>query len=147
MNSLGDPPPPHVTEQAWKQHMIQLHNKEAPKKRSRAPRGGALKRKRSSVQEHNHEEELVWSLERLLQNQREEGQQRRQRRRQQQQVGVALGGEEDACALDYLQLRYSGNVRAAEMNVLVDLSAGRGKYSSGCCLREDDDVQSTTNQH
>jgi hypothetical protein len=135
MSSLGGPPPPHVTEQAWKQHMIQLHNKEAPKKRSRAPRGG-IKRKRSSAKD---EEELVWSLERLLQSQREEGERRRQQR-------CVSGGEEDACALDYLHLRYNGNVRAAEMNLLVDLSAGRGKlvfnYCS-CCLREEN-VQSTT---
>jgi hypothetical protein len=112
MRSLVHPPPPHVTDDAWKQHMIQLHNREAPKKRSRAPRGG-LKRKR--VEE---EEELVWSLEGMLQRQKAE--KKRQR--------PLVVGEDDAYTMEYLHLRHYGNVVAAELNLLVDLSAGRGKF-------------------
>jgi hypothetical protein len=111
MMSLEDPAPPHDTDNAWKQHMIQLHNREAPKKRSRAPRSGV---KRKQVQD---EEELVWSLESMLQSQHEEKQRHRS----------AVIGEDDACTLEYLHLRHSGNVEAAELNLLVDLSSGRGK--------------------
>ena len=113
IQSLEESPAPHVTDETWKQHMIQLHNREAPKKRSRAPRGG-VKRKHM-----NEEEELVWSLENMLQSHRVKRNLRR----------VEGTGEADCCSIDYLHCRHGGNVSAAEINLLADLSAGRGKCS------------------
>lgn len=112
MTSLSGSPPCRVTDDVWKQHMIELHNRETPKKRSRAPRGG-LKRKRVA-----EEEVLVRDLEGLIQSHRE-----RHRYR-----GATGAGEDDAWVLDYLQTRHDGNVRAAQLNLMVELSAGRGEY-------------------
>jgi hypothetical protein len=109
VTSLAHSPPPQTPE-VWKQHMIQLHGKAAPKKRSRAPRGGGPKRKRE-------QEELVWDVERMVQEQR----QNRHR--------LVIAGEDDMCAMQYLQLEHQGNVAPAELKVLVDVSAGRGKCS------------------
>jgi hypothetical protein len=38
-------------------------------------------------------------------------------------------GEDDACALEYLHLQHNGNVEAAELNLLINLTAGQGKHS------------------
>lgn len=138
--SYKDPPSPHVTEESWKQSLIQLHSTESSmglsstssvplKKRSRAPRGGGHKRKRV-------EEELVWGLEQMIQEE-----QQRKRKQQQQQLSTSVEEEplrqcipntisvpeDDACALDYLQLCHNGNAAAAELSVLVNVSCGRGE--------------------
>lgn len=114
MRPLEDPAPLHVTDDAWKQQMIHLHNQEAdaPKKRGRAPRGAGQKRKRVEG-----EEELVWSLENMLQT----------RNKEEQCHPSAVLGEDDAFTFEHLYLRHGGNVEAAELNLLVDLSSGRGK--------------------
>jgi hypothetical protein len=109
VTSLAHSPPPQTPE-VWKQHMIQLHGKAAPKKRSRAPRGGGPKRKRE-------QEELVWDVERMVQEQR------------QSRHRLVIAGEDDQCVMQYLQLEHQGNVAPAELKVLVDVSAGRGKCS------------------
>jgi hypothetical protein len=116
MASLNDDPPAHVTNDAWKQHMVQLHNIETPKKkRSRAPRGGK-KRKRPAT--GDDDDDLIWSLEDLVQRGQHVGAGRPRKR---------TIGEDDACALEYLHTRHSGNTNAAKMNLLIDLSAGRGE--------------------
>ena len=106
-------PESHIVNETWKQQMIQLHGCEAVGgKRSRASRGG-VKRKRV-----NAEEELVWSLEDLLE--RQEGKRK---------VGEHnLFGEEDAFIFEQLKQQHDANVRAAELNILVQLSGGKGKH-------------------
>lgn len=42
---------------------------------------------------------------------------------------LVIAGEDDMCAMQYLQLEHQGNVAPAELKVLVDVSAGRGKCS------------------
>jgi hypothetical protein len=94
--------------------MIQLHSAEGIGKRKRAPRGGA-KRKRSS----GDEEELVWSLENVLEGQRKLSKRNR--------CQSSLPGEEEATVLHYLKRQHHGNAEAAKFNVLVKVSGGQGK--------------------
>ena len=76
------------------------------------PRGG-LKRKRVA-----EEEELVKDLDALIHS--------HIGKRPQQSVGAA--GEDDAWALECLKLRHNGNTNAAQLNLMVELSAGRGEH-------------------
>ena len=116
--SDGVPPPTQVTDDAWKQRLIHLHSNMSPKAvRGRNPRGGGPKRKRD-----DEEEEMVWGLESMTRDAAK--QQRKNKTRARRQLG---SGEDDACALEYLH-RHGGNATAAELSVLVNLSAGRGEY-------------------
>lgn len=111
--SVEDVPPQSLANDAWKQHIIQVQNKESPKNRRRAQRGG-VKRKSAP----NDEDELVWGLESMLKKQ--------DRKETWPKLQV---GEDDACALEYLHLQHNGNVEAAELNLLINLTAGQGKHS------------------
>lgn len=115
LSQQGEPQSDIVNE-TWKQQMIQLHSCDTGGgKRSRASRGG-VKRKRA-----NTEEELVWSLERLLEGQNGTS------------TGKGKGGEhnlfgeEDAFVFEQLKQQHNGNVKVAELNLLVQLSGGKGK--------------------
>ena len=120
--SDGVSPPTQVTDDAWKQRLIHLHSNMSPKAaRGRNPRGGGPKRKRD-----DEEEEMVWGLESMTRDAAK--QQRNDRTRVRRQLG---SGEDEASALEYLH-RHGGNATAAELCVLVDLSAGRGKFDD--CL-------------
>jgi hypothetical protein len=114
--SLRKRPQPNIANETWKQQMIQLHSccETVGGKRSRASRGG-VKRKRADT-----EGELVWSLERLLEEQGESGE---------GESGNLLFGEEDALILEQLKRHHDGNVHAAESNFLVQLSWGKGKIT------------------
>ena len=101
---------PQATSEMWKQQMIELHSQQAtPKKRSRAPRGGGIKRKRV-------EEELVWEVERMCQEDKPCYNPRH-----------FVVAEDDAHALEYLHRNHNGNVSTAEWSVMVNISAGRGE--------------------
>jgi hypothetical protein len=112
ITSLKTPPQNQITPQAWVQHMIQLHSTEGAGKRKRVQRG-AVKRKREN------EEELVWSLESILQSQQES--------RRRKKAPRISNGEEEAVALDFLGQHFLGNVQTAVLNVVADLSGGQGK--------------------
>lgn len=113
MVSVGDVRPESLTNDAWKQHIVEVGNKGSPKKRRRAQRGGVKRGSASS-----DDDELVGSLEGMLKKQ--------DRKESWNKLQV---GEDDACALEYLQLQHSGNVEAAELKVLVNMTAGQGKQS------------------
>jgi hypothetical protein len=111
--SLENEPEPHIANERWKQQMIQLHSYETVGgKRSRTSRGG-VKRKRV-----NAEDELVWSLELLLERNEETGKRKGDEH---------LFGEEDAVVFEHLKQQHDGNVEAAKLNFLVQLSGGKGK--------------------
>lgn len=91
--------------------MIHLHSTETAGKR--LCRGGR-KRKRAE------NEELIWSLENILDNlQKNNG----------KFLGAEMQGEEEATALQHLWHFFDGNIDAAEFNVLVRLSGGQGKFT------------------
>jgi hypothetical protein len=109
---VEDVPIANLANDAWKQHMIQIHNKESPQKRRRAPRGG-VKRKCGN----NDEDELIWSLENVS-----------KKKKRKEAHSSLIVGEDGARALEYLQLEHDGNVITAELNALVDLTAGKGMH-------------------
>lgn len=112
--SQQDEPESHIVKETWKQQMIQLHSCEmVGGKRSRASRGG-VKRKRADP-----EDQLIWSLEHILE--RQEGTGKRKGGEHE------LFGEEDAFVFEELKRQHDGNVRAAQLNLLVQLSGGKGK--------------------
>jgi hypothetical protein len=115
------PPPAHVTEEAWNQRLIHLHSNTSPQmSRNRNIRAaGCQKRKRV-------EENMVWGLERML---HDEAQQKQSEAPRHQRIVV---GEDDSRALEYLHRYHNGDVAAAELNVLVEMSAGRGMF---CLVR------------
>ena len=110
------PPAPHITDEAWKQQLIELHGKSSPKAavRGRNARGGSLKRKRV-------EENMVWGLESITQRETQE-----KRKDAGRQLPYASASEDGACALQYLH-RFGANIDAAELSVLVNFSSGRGR--------------------
>jgi hypothetical protein len=108
--SVRSSPPIQITSQSWIQHMIHLHSTEGTGKRKRVSRGGHRKR--------GNEEELVWSLEAMLESQQES-------RRKKKQSKTACG-EEEAVAMEYLMQHHEGNVQAAQSNILTNLSGGQG---------------------
>ena len=118
--SLPDVTPNDLTNDDWRQHMIQIHNRESPEKGRRVRRGG-IKRKRAQ----NDEESFVWSLENVL---------KRQNTRNMQ--SSSLLGEDQGHTLEYLRVQHDGNVDAAELNVLVKLSAGKGTYPVDSARRD-----------
>jgi hypothetical protein len=109
--SMEYKPEPDIANETWKQQMIQLHSCESGGKRNRSSRGG-VKRKRVSS-----EEELIWSLERLLEKEED---------MVKQNGSNPLFGEEDAVMLEQLNRHHYGNNKAAEFNLLVQLSGGQG---------------------
>ncbi|KAG7373105.1 PLU-1-like protein [Nitzschia inconspicua] len=110
-----------ITSQAWVQHMIHLHSTEGIGKRKRTQRG-AVKRKR------DNEEDLVWSLESLLQSQQEY--------RRRKRLPRMINGEEEATAMEYLGQRFGGNVQAAILNITADLSGGQATKLRKCGERK-----------
>ena len=135
------PQPNGVSPQAaWIQHMIHLHSRSegagvgasagTGKRKRAASRGvsGVTKRKRV-------EEELVWSLENMLEQNRKQQQEAARRRKKKaakrgSDVRVT-GGEDDASALEYLGKCHEGNVEAAKFMVMANLSGGEGKLPDG----------------
>ena len=91
--------------------MIHLHSTETTGMRNRACRGG-VKRKRAE------NEEMIWNLENILSN--------LQKNRSDIPVADMLG-EEEATALEHYWLFFGGDIDAAELNALVNLSGGQGK--------------------
>ena len=92
--------------------MIHLHSTETTGKNNRASRGG-VKRKRAG------NEELVWSLENVLEGFQEKNE------------GIdrcGMMGEEQAVVLEHMKQCYDGNVEAAKLNILVNLSGGQGEF-------------------
>ena len=155
--SLDYDPPSHITDDVWKQHMVQLQHNNEPtttKKRSsnRATTRGVIKKRKRSLDTDDPaskgavndsdgggcggggsvDDHLVWNFEDLVQK-------RHNHQQQQHHADVAIAaaedqgsrvisnGEDDACVLEYMHQRHRRNLNAAKMNLLVDLSAGRGK--------------------
>eukprot|EP00980_Cylindrotheca_fusiformis_P010998 scaffold2526_cov131-Cylindrotheca_fusiformis.AAC.14 len=110
MVSIDDVHPHRLINDAWKQHIVEIQNKELPKKRRRTQRGGA---KRSLAAKED--DSFVFGLESMLKKQ--------DRKYSWPRLHV---GEDDACALEYLHMHHNGNVEAAKMNVLVNMTAGQG---------------------
>ena len=142
VSSLRNAPPAQISNQAWVQHMIQLHSTEGTGKRKRAPRGG--KRKRSSsaagdtttTNNNNNDEELVWSLENVLEGQKKSSKKNR--------CKSSLPGEEETAVLQYLQNQHHGNVEAAKFNVLVKVSGGQGKLLNRDDLQKENGYKRAT---
>ena len=174
IQSLDYDPPSNTTEdEAWKQHMVHLHNKEPlNKKRGRSNRAAATragsgpgmkKRKRGGGKDknnnkdssddneeaaalkkqpkvdddasknknsHHPDDDLVWNLEELVQKREQQHYHMNTTDATSSRRATTTTtscGEEDACALEYMHSHHSNNINAAKMNLLVDLSAGKGK--------------------
>lgn len=69
---------------------------------------------------------MVWGLEQML---HDEAQQKQSEAPRHPRIAM---GEDDSRALEYLHRHHNGDVAAAELNVLVEVSAGRGMF---CLLR------------
>ncbi|KAL3923516.1 MAG: hypothetical protein SGILL_001617 [Bacillariaceae sp.] len=104
------------------------------KRKRAASRGvsGVTKRKRI-------EEELVWSLENMLEQNRKQQQDSAKRKKKKatkrerdNNNGDArvTCGEEDALAMEYLTQHHEGNIEAAKLMVMASLSGGEGRL---CC--------------
>eukprot|EP00934_Nitzschia_sp_Nitz4_P003000 Nitzschia sp. Nitz4//scaffold59_size112058//52291//59043//NITZ4_004109-RA/size112058-snap-gene-0.34-mRNA-1//1//CDS//3329555123//2990//frame0 len=106
--SILEPPPSHFTDDTWKQRLVHLHNNEPNGKRSRTSRGN----KRKSAEPN--QDQLLANMEEVLQ----------QHRLLQKRRRFVTIPEDDAYASEYLYQRYLGNVQAAELGVMVDLSHG-----------------------
>lgn len=92
--------------------MVHLHSTGGAGKRNRNQRG-STKRKRDS------EEELVWSLENLLQGQQEA--------RRRKKLPNMHNGEEEATAMEYFALHFHGHAPTALLNITAEMSGGQGK--------------------
>ncbi|KAL3925773.1 MAG: hypothetical protein SGILL_000191, partial [Bacillariaceae sp.] len=142
---------------AWIQHMIHMHSRSEGNnavgassgtgKRKRAASRGVkgIKRKRKDA-----DEELVWSLETMLetnrkqQHQQHEAAARRKKKRAQRNSGNSSSGnnsndamrltcgEEDAVAMEYLGQYHEGNVEAAKFMVMANLSGGQAIKMRKC---------------
>lgn len=113
--SLSSPPQNQITPQAWVQHMIQLHSTGVAS-RKRAQRG-PVKRKQAN------EEELVWSLESMLQSEQDS------RKKKKLPSQVTAIGEEEAVTLEYLGRHFPRNLPTAMLNIVAAMSGGQGKHA------------------
>ena len=136
-----------VSSQAsWIQHMIHLHSRSegagvgasvgTGKRKRAASRGvsGVTKRKRV-------EEELVWSLESMLEQNRKQKQDAAKRKKKRMAKrdnnnhdARVTSGEEDALAMEFLGKHDKGNVEAAKFMVMANLSGGEGRSYYGTRL-------------
>ena len=114
ITSLGNQVRPHITNEAWIQHMIHLHSTERTGKRNRASRGG-VKRKREV------KEELVWSLEKILEGLKGNSREINCNR---------MTGEDEAVVLQHLKQCHDGNIDAAKFNVLINFSGEKGELNT-----------------
>jgi hypothetical protein len=126
---------------AWIQHMIHLHSRSegagvgagTGKRKRAASRGvsGITKRKRA-------DEELVWGLEAMLEQNRKQRLDSYRRKKKKKRSGNdgnsnrITCGEEDATAMEYLGQHHEGNLDAAKFMVVANLSGGQAVKMRQC---------------